>query len=455
MRRYPLSRRKFLAKGVAFGSAAVSTGFWPVRWSQAEGKANLLAALGGTPVRRKPFPPWPPVTPQIEASLLATLRSRQWGRSLQGPMKGTGAVVELENRFAQLVGAKYCLATGSCTQALHTALRAVGVEAGDEVLVSPCTFIASVQAILLNCALPVFVDVDLDTFQMDPAKIESLITPETRAIEPVHIAGLPCDMEPIIKLARKHNLAVVEDAAQAHLARYQDRYCGTFGQIGCFSFQTSKQIACGEGGALVTDDPALVEACYVFHNMGLGPTGSSVGVGTKYRMNEFEAAVLLPQLETLPGEIARRDRNALYLASLLEQIPGIIPQKRYPAVTQGAYYLFGLRYLPEAWNGLPREVFLRALRAEGIPYTTMYFDRLNQQPFLEAALESRTFRRIFSAQRLRRYREANQCPNNDLLSSQGIWLPQTVLLGEKQDMEDIAEAFAKIYRLKDQLSKLS
>ncbi|MCS7238496.1 MAG: DegT/DnrJ/EryC1/StrS family aminotransferase [Thermoguttaceae bacterium] len=455
MRNYLFPRRRFLAQAAVATGTVGTSGFWPCRWSQAEGKADVLAALGGTPVRQKAFTPWPPVTPQIEASLLTTLRSRQWGRSLQGPMKGTGAVVQLENRFAQLVGAKYCLATGSCTQALHTALHAVGVEAGDEVLVSPCTFIASVQAILVNGALPVFVDVDINTFQMDPSKIEALITPETRAIEPVHIAGLPCDMEPILKIARQHKLAVVEDAAQAHLARYKDRYCGTFGHIGCFSFQTSKQIACGEGGALVTDDPSLAEACYVFHNMGLGPNGNSVGIGTKYRMNEFEAAVLLPQLETLPEEIARRDRNALYLASLLEQIPGIIPQKRYPAVTQGAYYLFGLRYVPEAWDGVPRDVFLRALRAEGVPYTTMYFDRLNRQPFIEAALESRTFRRIFSLERLRRYREANHCPNNDLLASQGIWLPQNVLLGDKQDMEDIAEAFGKIYRLRSQLSKLS
>lgn len=454
MRSKEFSRRHWFSS-VAAGSVGLSLNkFWPVHWSQAQGKANVLAALGGTPVRQKPFSPWPPTSPRIEESLVVAFRSRRWGRALEGAMKGPGLVVQFENRFAQLVGAKYCLATGSCTQALHTALRAVGVEAGDEVLVAPCTFIASVQAILMNGALPVFVDVDLDTFQMDPGKIESLITPDTRAIEPVHIAGLPCAMDRIVAVANKHGLAIVEDAAQAHLARYGDKFCGTFGKIGCFSFQTSKQIACGEGGALVTDDPQLVEACYTFHNMGLNSAGLGVGIGTKYRMHELEAAVLLPQLDTLPEEIARRDANARYLASLLEQIPGIVPQRRYRNVTQGAYYLFGLRYLSEEFNGVRREVFLRALRAEGIPFTTMYFDRLNHQPFIENALASKTFRRIFSAERLRRYREANHCPNNDLLSEQGIWLPHTVLLGDKRDMEEIAEAFAKIHRLRDQLRQI-
>jgi len=179
-----------------------------------------------------------------------------------------------------------------------------------------------------------------------------------------------------------------------------------------------------------------------------------VGIGTKYRMHELEAAILLPQLTTLPEEIRRRDQNAQYLAQLLEKIPGIFPQKRYPAVTQGAYYLFGLRYLKDAFDDVPRDVFLRALRAEGIPYTTMYFDRLNRQPFIDKVLESRSFRRIFSPERIRWYRETNHCPNNDLLAEQGIWLPQTVLLGNQRDMEDIAEAFAKIYRLRGQLRRL-
>jgi perosamine synthetase len=454
MEKSETTRRKFLKSSAGVAGITGLGRFWPVRHAYAQGKADTLAVFGGTPVRREAFAPWPPMRPEIEQSLLEAFRSRRWGRALQGPMQGSGLVVEFENRFAGLVGAKYCLATGSCTQALHTALHAVGVGAGDEVLVPPCTFIATVQAVLMNGALPVFVDVDLETFQMDPSKIEPLITPETRAIEPVHIAGLPCDMEPIMGIASRKGIPVVEDAAQAHLAKYGDRKCGTIGQIGCFSFQTSKQIACGEGGALVTNDETLAEVCYSFHNMGLGSSGTSVGIGTKYRMHELEAAILLPQLTTLPDEIRRRDQNAQYLAQLLEKIPGIFPQKRYPAVTQGAYYLFGLRYLKDAFDDVPRDVFLRALRAEGIPYTTMYFDRLNRQPFIDKVLESRSFRRIFSPERIRWYRETNHCPNNDLLAEQGIWLPQTVLLGNQRDMEDIAEAFAKIYRLRGQLRRL-
>ncbi len=445
------SRRNFL-KRTSFATlgAAASTGF---RFPQ-PAEARQLAALGGAAVRRKPFSSWPPVSPELEKSLIEAFRSRRWGRSLQGPMVGEGLVCEFERRFARLLGVRYCLATGSCTQALHTALHAVGVGPGDEVLVPPCTFIATVQAILLCGALPVFVDVDLETFQMDPAKIEPLITPETRAIEPVHIAGLPCDIERIVAIAEKHRLAVVEDAAQAHLALFRDKPCGTFGQIGCFSFQNSKQIACGEGGALVTNDAQLAERSYVFHNLGLSPRQQSVGLGTKYRMHELEAALLLPQLETLTAEIQRRHDNAAYLAKRLSEIPGIIPQRLYPGTTRGAYYLFGFRYLRENFGGVAREKFLRALRAEGIPFTTMYFDQLNKQPFLTAVLSSPGFQKVFSADRLRRYHERNQCPNNDLLAEQGVWLPQYVLLGEKQDIDDIADAIAKISENKDHLSKL-
>jgi len=446
------SRRGFLKKAsaaTAVAAAGAASGYGVVGST-----AEKLAALGGTPVRSKPFTPWPPADAEIERSLVATFRSRRWGRMLRGPMEGQGRVVEFERRFAELIGAKYCLATGSCTQALHTALHAVGVSAGDEVLVAPCTFIASVQAILMCGALPVFVDVDLDTFQMDPQKIEPLVNENTRAVEPVHIAGLPCDMKRIMAVADRKGLKVVEDAAQAHLAEVDGQRCGTFGALGCFSFQTSKVIACGEGGAVVSDDLDLLQKCYTFHNMGLAAVPGGGGIGTKYRMNELEAAVLLPQLSTAPGQIETRNRNARHLARRLAEIPGIVPQKLYPGVTRGAYYLYGFRYLKEHFNDAPRDLFLRALRAEGVRFTTMYFDQLNEQPFLENALNSPTFRKIFSRKRLQDYRERNHCPVNDRLSAQGVWLPQYVFLGDRRDMDDIAEAIAKIQRNCDQLAKL-
>lgn len=447
-----VSRRGFIRSASA-GAAAVTVGVVGAYGSSAD-KANTLAVLGGTPVRKGPFPTWPQTTAEIEKSLVAAFRSGKWGRTLGASRHGSGQVGEFEKRFAEMVGAKHCLATGSCTQSLHTALHAVGVEAGDEVLVAPCTYLASIQAVLMCNALPVFVDVDLDTFQMDPNKIEPLVNENTRAVEPVHIGGIPCDMEPLMAAAGKHNLKVVEDAAQAHLAEYKGKKCGTFGDLGCFSFQTSKVIACGEGGAIVGDDNALMEKCYTFHNIGLSSDGMGAAIGTKYRMHEFEAAVLNPQLSTLAEQTKARNENAAYLAKRLEEIPGIKPQKLYDGVSQAAYYIYGFRYQKEHFNDVPKEKFLRALRGEGIRFTTMYFDELNKQPFIENTLNSRTFQKIFPKERLRQYREQNHCPCNDQLSAEGVWLPQYAFLGGKELMDDIADAMAKIHENREQLARV-
>jgi perosamine synthetase len=448
-----VSRRRFIRKASAGAAAAVTVGAVGAHGGAVK-KSGTLAALGGSPVRTEPFPTWPQVTPDIEKSLVSAFRSGSWGRKLGKARHGTGQVGMLEKRFAELVGAKHCLATGSCTQALHTALHSVGVGAGDEVLVAPCTYIASVQAVLLCNALPVFVDVDIDTFQMDADKIEPLVNRNTRVVEPVHIGGIPCSMERIMAAAKKHDLKVVEDAAQAHLAEFKGKKCGTFGDLGCFSFQSSKVIACGEGGAIVGDDAELMEKCYAFHNIGLSSDSQRLGIGTKYRMHELEAAVLNPQFATLEEQTRTRNENAQYLAGRLEEIPGIAPQQLHEGVTQAAYYIYGLRYQKEHFDNAPKVKFLRALRGEGVRFSTMYFDQLNKQPYIENTLNSRAFRRIFPAERLKRYHEENHCPRNDQLADEGIWLPQYAFLGGKKLMDQIADAIAKIHDNKDQLAKL-
>ena len=247
---------------------------------------------------------------------------------------------------------------------------------------------------------------------------------------------------------------MVEDAAQAVLAEFQGKKCGTFGDLGCFSFQTSKVLACGEGGAIVGSDAELMDKCYAFHNMGLTAQNQSVGIGTKYRMNEFEAAVLNPQLATLAEQTRIRNENAAYLARRLEQIPGIVPQRLHQGVTCGTYYIYGFRYQKEHFHDAPKEKFLKALRAERIPFTTMYFDQLNKQPFLEHALSLPVFQKIYSSGRLDQHREQNHCPCNDQLSAEGVWLPQFVFLGDTRDMDDIADALLKIVANKEQLGRL-
>ena len=287
-----------------------------------------------------------------------------------------------------------------------------------------------------------------------PARSSRSSHPTARAVEPVHIGGLPCDMVRIMAVANKHKLHVVEDAAQAHLAEFRGTKCGTFGDLGCFSFQSSKVMACGEGGAIVGNDAELIEKCYTFHNLGLSSKGEGAAIGTKYRMHECEAAILNPQFATLEQQTRQRNENAVYLARRLQEIPGIAPQKLHEGADRGAYYIYGFRYQKQHFNDAPKEKFLRALRAEGVPFTTMYFDQLNQQPFIEHTLNSSAFQKVFSQQRLEQYREQNHCPNNDQLAEEGVWLPQPVFLGGKQLMDQIADALAKIHDHREQLAKL-
>ena len=232
----PSSRRGFLRTAAAC-SAAVA---WlrGDRAAAANRHEDRPALLGGAPVCRGPWPSWPAWRQSWEPSVLDVLRSGRWYRGGRG-----GRVGEFESAYAQLIGAKRCLATASGTTALITSLHVAGVDAGDEVIVSPYTFIATYNAILMLKALPVFADTDPETLTIDPATIESRITDRTRAILPVHIFGMPCDMAPINSIAKKHSLMVVEDACQAWLAEYQGQMCGSLADLGCFSFQNSKALA--------------------------------------------------------------------------------------------------------------------------------------------------------------------------------------------------------------------
>lgn len=446
-----INRRKFIAAASAGAATAVLPGGNYLFGMNLQPK-NKLAVLGGEPLRKQAFMSWPRSSARIEEALVATAKSGKWYRFESGAQN----VSTFEKKFAEMIGTKYCLATGSGTQSLHTALYAVGVEAGDEVLVTPQTYIASPQAIFLNNALPVFVDVDIDTFQMDPAKMEALINENTKAVEPVHIAGLPCQIDKIMEISRKHNLKVVEDACQAAFAQLNNKTVGTFGDLACYSFQSSKVLPCGEGGAIIGDDEHLMDLCYAFHNIGIPRRNSTVKgsiIGPKYRMNEWEGAVLVAQMDGVKEQVDLRNENAAYLSKRLDQIPGIVPQRLSKGVTKGTFYLYGFRYQKEYFNNVPKSKFLRALAAEGVSNTDMYFDRLNTQNFVEHTLNSKAFQIIYSKERLRRYREQNQCPVNDKLCEQGVWLWQQFLLGTKKDMDDIANAIIKIQENKEELAK--
>ncbi|HOM59236.1 MAG TPA: DegT/DnrJ/EryC1/StrS family aminotransferase, partial [Kiritimatiellia bacterium] len=305
-------RRSFIkAAGAATAGAALTQA--PFHVLGGTDSAGAPALLGGKPARTKGWPKWPHWIPETdEAELLKVIRSGVWSRA--------NLVNEFERRWAEAMGAKRCLAVVNGTNALITALAQLDIGAGDEVILPPYTFIATPQSILMNGAMPVFCDIDPATYQLDPKQIEAKITPRTRAILPVHILGLPADMTAIMAIAKKHDLVVVEDACQAWMAEINGKKCGTFGHAGCYSFQNSKNMAIGEGGAIVSDDGAFMDRCYSYHNYG-NPYGTAVGevgggavrLGTKQRITEYQAAIGLAQLARLPAETEKRHANAEYL----------------------------------------------------------------------------------------------------------------------------------------------
>ena len=307
-----LPRREFMSK-TSMSIAGTIAG------ASVAGHANIIqrnepAVLGGSPVHSQNWPKWPQWNPEDDEQILKVIKSGVWSRN--------DIAAELEKKWAETVGAKRCLVTTNGTHALVTALRMLGIGPGDEVLTTPYTFIATIDAILLNNAMPVFVDVDPETFEIDPAKMEAKITSKTRAILPVHILGLPADMGRIMDIAQKHNLIVVEDACQAWLAEIDGKKVGTIGHAGCFSFQNSKNFAIGEGGAIVSNDDDFMDRAFSFHNFGR-PYGNMVGdvsgqyviVGTKCRTTEYQAAIGLSQLKRLEGQTKQRNENAAYLKS--------------------------------------------------------------------------------------------------------------------------------------------
>ena len=388
---------------------------------------------------------WPVWDNEAEAPVLSVLRSGNWYRA-----RGT-KVDEFEKVYAAFIGAKRALATASGTTALETALHVLGVDAGDEVIVSPYTFIATYNVVLNQKALPVFADTDRETFTINPKKIEEKITERTTAILPVHILGLPCDMNSINAIAKKHGLAVIEDACQAWLAEYDGKKCGTLGDLGCFSFQNSKHIPSGEGGAVTGNDENLLDLCHSYHNCGRAYGKSRNEFrgypfrGGNKRMMEYQAVILMSQIERAKMDADKRLENALYLNSKLKDIPGIITYKLADGADRSAYHLYPFRFNKREFDDLPRDKFLKALSAEGIPcsggYGPQYHDGL-----MEEALNSKGYKRLFSKQRLDAYREElNNLPDNDQLTREAVWLYQNMLLGEREDMDDIVNAIQKIY----------
>jgi dTDP-4-amino-4,6-dideoxygalactose transaminase len=404
----------------------------------------MLALLGGKPVRTRPFTSWPIFGKAEEDRLLATLRSGQWGK-LDG-----AEVAEFENRFAAIHGCKHGIGVVNGTVSLRIALMTTGIRAEDEVIVPPYTFVSTASAVIEANAVPVFADIELDTFNINPKAIRAAITPRTRAIIPVHFAGQIADMDAIIAIAREHRLTVIEDAAHAHGGSYKNRPAGSIGHFGSFSFQSSKNLSSGEGGIITTNDDDLAEACRSIHNCGRVTGGiwyEHHVISGNYRLGEFQGAILNCQIDRLEEQTKARDANGQYLASRIAALPGLYPQRRTSECTRHSYHLFMLRLDPAVF-GAPRDAVLRALEAEGIPCSAGYGFSLPDQPLFQ----NKTFGPYLPGASTKLDYRKSRCPNSDLICQQCIWLEQNLFLESRADMDDIASAFEKLYEHRDALN---
>ena len=418
--------------------------FWVV-----VGKLPKLALRGGEPVRRKPFPKWPIFDDREVKALKDVLESGLWG--IGGLRKR-----EFEEKFAAYQHAKYSIAVSSGTAALEISLRALGIGCGDEVIMPPYTFMATMIAVLYVNAIPIFADIDPETYTIDPKSIEDVITDRTKAILPVHIGGRPADMDAILAIAKRNNLYVVEDACQAWGAEWRGRRVGAIGDIGAFSFQSSKNITSGEGGAVTTNSEELYIKAWSLHNCGRLPHGTWYEhhlPGTNYRITEFQAAILLAQLERLDEQTERRIGNAQYLNSKLSRIDGVKPLKSDDRVTRHAYHLYIFRVDPEAFGGASKASIAKALQAEGIPVSVGYSRPLYKEPYLEYFLKC-PLSCPYYARRVD-YSSIRMPFTERACYIEGLWLPQYVLLGSREDMDDIISAIEKVRDNAEELKETS
>ncbi|MES2692014.1 MAG: DegT/DnrJ/EryC1/StrS family aminotransferase [Verrucomicrobiota bacterium] len=443
-----LSRRTFLGGTAAAGAALCLPASKAAAAEKAAATAKA-AAPAPAGVTAAAGTEWPLFDASDEQALIKVLRSGKWGRTAIA----NGRVKEWEGVFAERMRAKYCVATSSGTTALISALGALNVGPGDEVILPPYTFVASFNVITSSFALPVFADVDAASFQIDPAKMAAAITPATKVLLPVHIGGSPCDLEAVGKIARDRKITLLEDACQAPGADWQGAPVGTVGIGGCFSFQASKNLTAGEGGAVVTNDEAFVNQVYNFHTPGTPKPVPSWGRASNYRLTEFQAALLLAQYARFNQQQDVRNANATHLTSQLKQIPGIAPAKLLGEKSRSGWHLYMMRYDKRQFSGLSRAKFIEALGKAKIAASSGYAT-LNLSAHVKALAANPHYQRIYGKDTMARWLERNICPVNDQLVEEAVWFGQTKLLGSRAEMDRIAQTIADIQKRSGELAKV-
>lgn len=391
---------------------------------------NRLAINGGNPVRMNPFTEWPIYGEMEERLLLEVLRSGKWGGI------GREKLPEFERQFAVSHEAEYAISTVNGTVAITIALMAAGVQSGDEVIMPPYTFIATASAALMFGAIPVFVDVEADTMLLDPELVEAAVTPKTKAIIAVHIGGAPANMDKLKQIADKHGLRLIEDAAQAAGSRWNGKGVGAIGDLGTFSFQSSKNVTAGEGGIILTNNGQYADAAWSLANVGRVRDGGwyqHERVGWNLRMTEFQAAVLLGQMSRFEEQTATRERNGLLLTNLLRQIEGVRVMRYDPKISRHSYHLYMFAIATERSSFVNKQDFIRKLVSEGIPAAAGYVPLNKNAAIIEGTRRWTQEARVYS------------CPvAESAADTEIIWLHQNVLLGDESDMLDIAQAVSKV-----------
>ncbi|GAB1452723.1 LegC family aminotransferase [Draconibacterium sp.] len=417
---------------------------------------NKLALNGGSPMRdskANPWPKWPVWDSKEEKALLEVLNSGVW--SYNGPKE-----TEFNKNFAEYTGVKYAISAANGTVTLQMALEACKIGVGDEVILPGLTWQATAATILDVNATPIIVDVCEDTWCIDPKAVEAAITPRTKAIVPVHLYGSFANMDEIMRIAKKHNLYVIEDCAHKHGGEWNGKKAGSIGDVGSFSFQLSKHLTAGEGGALTTNNFEIAERLDALRNCGRRPEGMNKEVdkgaglysdqgnfyqGGNFRITEFQAAILVEALKRLPEQNATRDANGMYLNTLLADLPGVRAMKRDERETKEAYFNFAFRYNKNEFKGLPVAKFRQALTAEigiqvsgsyeplsncslYVPHTKPCRHKLNDEYWTE--IDPTRF----------------YLPVCDrIYFDESVCIHHKILMGTKADMDMIAAAIRKIY----------
>ena len=426
-----------------------------------------LAITGGAPVRAESGLHWPRATAADIEAVTEALQAPSWCR-----ISGHYAH-RFEWEFANFQGTAHAVAVNSGTSALELGLLALGIKPGDEVILSPYTFMASATSVLVTRGVPVFVDIDPGTYNIDPARIEEAITDRTFALMPVHFGGRSCDMDAILEIARRHDLKVIEDASHAHGATWKGAGLGTIGDVGAFSLGSGKNLTAGEGGILLTNMEESYWRAAELHDLWTGGLvqrsgdwgGGSFSAGRdwtfpqaapNYRLAEILAALLSSRLRNLEWETQRRHDNGCYLNGRLAETHGVGPLIDDPRITRNSYHIFIFKYWREAWRGLDRELFVKALRAEGIPASAGYSQACHRHPLFTDV----SGRSVWPYNRLLTDHAVDYtemaCPQADqVCEAETIWFTGSFMLdGNREEMDQVIDAIEKVRSHREELNEL-